>query len=162
MAPLTSPDGSYTLTRPCQWLPVTRQLSYPLTHILYRLPISPNQVTGLSMIAGLVGVRCLAQVTWSSHIWGGFWLMAFCTLDNCDGEIARLKAMSSEWGAHFDDFVDWLVDSGLVAALGYGTWQTSVDTQWMWPWVRRSTKSSILYYMLVPKMIPNPRREKKK
>ena len=23
-------------------------------------------------------------------------------------EVARLKKMSSEWGAHFDDLVDWL------------------------------------------------------
>ena len=55
MAKLTSPDGSYVLTRPRSIFPVTRQLSYPLTHILYYLPISPNQITMLSMAAGLAG-----------------------------------------------------------------------------------------------------------
>jgi len=145
MAPLSSPDGSYTLTRPRQWLPVTRQLSYPLTHIIYRLPISPNQVTALSMSAGLIGAWCFAQGTWSSHIWGGFWLMACYTLDNCDGEIARLKAMSSEWGAHFDDFVDWLVDSAFFAALGYGTWQTTGDVLWMWLGAAASVGATIDY-----------------
>jgi hypothetical protein len=29
--------------------------------------------------------------------------------------------MPSDWGAHFDDFVDWLVHSAFFATLGYGT-----------------------------------------
>ena len=132
MPTLSSPDGSYILTRPAQLLPITRQLSYPLTHLLHRLPISPNQITALSMIAGLIGAWCFAQGTWSMHIAGGFGLMACYTLDNCDGEIARLKAMSSDWGAHFDDFVDWLVDSAFFAALGYGTWQVTGESLWAW------------------------------
>ena len=129
---LSSPDGSFVLTRPTQLLPITRQLSYPLTQLLHRLPISPNQITALSMIAGLIGAWCFAQGTWSMHIAGGFWLMACYTLDNCDGEIARLKAMSSDWGANFDDFVDWLVDSAFFATLGYGTWQVTGEALWAW------------------------------
>ena len=132
MPTLSSPDGSYVLTRPTQLFPITRQLSYPLTQLLHRLPISPNQITALSMIAGLIGAWCFAQGTWSMQIAGGFWLLACYTLDNCDGEIARLKAMSSDWGANFDDFVDWLVDSAFFAALGYGTWQVTGEALWAW------------------------------
>jgi hypothetical protein len=84
------------------------------------------------MIAGLIGSWCIAQGTWSMHIAGGFSLMASYTLDNCDGEIARLKEMSSDWGAHFDDFVDWLVDTTFFAALGYGAWQATEEASWIW------------------------------
>ena len=34
---------------------VARQLSYPLTDILYYLPISSNEINALSMAAGLAG-----------------------------------------------------------------------------------------------------------
>ena len=53
-------------------------------------------------------------------------------MDNCDGEIARLKDLSSELGAHFDDVVDWLVDSAFFVGLGYGTWQTTDEIYWFW------------------------------
>ena len=132
MQRLSSPDGSYTLLRPTQFFPVTRQLSYPLTHLIYRLPITPNQVTALSMIAGLIGAWCFLQGTWRADIIGAVWLIACYTLDNCDGEIARLKNMSSAWGAHFDDFVDWLVDSAFFAALGVGVWQSTGEVLWCW------------------------------
>ena len=68
MAKLTSPDGSYVLTRPRSIFPVTRQLSYPLTHILYYLPISPNQITALSMAAGLAGAWWFAQGDQHAHL----------------------------------------------------------------------------------------------
>lgn len=132
MTNLTSPDGSYVLKRPHQLLPVTRQLSFPLTHILYRLPVSPNQITALSMAAGLAGAWCFTQGDQFSNIIGAIWLVLCYTLDNCDGEIARLKVMSSEWGAHFDDFVDWLVDTAFFAALGYGVWRVDDEIFWLW------------------------------
>ena len=40
--------------------------------------------------------------------------------------------MPSDWGAHFDDFVDWLVDSAFFAALGYGTSQVTGESLWAW------------------------------
>ena len=119
------------LKRPKHLFPITRHLSYPLTHLLYRLPISPNQITTLSMIAGLMGAWELTQGH-PSHITGALWLVLCYTLDNCDGEIARLKNMSSNWGACFDDFVDWLIDSAFFVSLGYGVWQTTGEIIWLW------------------------------
>ncbi|PPR61558.1 MAG: hypothetical protein CFH10_01122 [Alphaproteobacteria bacterium MarineAlpha4_Bin2] len=145
MANLTNPDGSYVLKRPSKLLPLTRQLSFPLTHILYRLPISPNQITALSMAAGLAGAWCFSLGEQFSHVVGAICLIACYTLDNCDGEIARLKAMSSEWGAHFDDFVDWLVDSAFFASLGYGIWRVEDDIMWLWLGVAAALGATVDY-----------------
>lgn len=132
MTALTSPDGSYSLEPPGQLLPLTRHLSYRLTPLIYRMPISPNQVTALSLLAGLAGAWCFSygEATWG--IVGGLLFVACYTLDNCDGEIARLKDMSSDWGARFDDVVDWLVDSAFFVGLGYGTWQAFGEIYWFW------------------------------
>ncbi len=50
-------------------------------------------------------------------------MTASYTFDNCDGEVARVKNMSSDFGAKFDDMSDWMVDASFFAALGYGTSQ---------------------------------------
>jgi hypothetical protein len=59
-------------------------------------------------------------------------LTASYTFDNCDGEIARIKNMSSEFGAKFDDMADWIVDAGFFAALGYGTSRIMDQEFWLW------------------------------
>lgn len=145
MAYLTSPDGSYTLTPPGQLFPLTRHLSYPLTRLLYRLPVTPNQVTALSMLAGLAGAWCFTYGEAMWGIYGGLLLIACYTLDNCDGEIARLKALSSAWGAHFDDVVDWLVDSAFFLGLGYGAWQAFGEVYWFWFGIAAAVGATIDY-----------------
>ncbi len=47
-------------------------------------------------------------------------LTASYTFDNCDGEVARTKKLSSEFVAKFDDMADWMVDASFFATLGYG------------------------------------------
>lgn len=145
MASISSPDGSYTLTAPAQALPLTRHLSYRLTPLIYRLPLTPNQVTALSMLAGLAGAWCFALGTANWGIAGGALLVVCYTLDNCDGEIARLKDMSSEWGAQFDDLVDWMVDSAFFASLGYGTWDSTGEILWFWCGIAAAAGATIDY-----------------
>jgi len=142
---LSSPDGSYTLSPPDQLLPLTRHLSYRLTPFIYRLPISPNQVTALSMAAGLAGAWSFTYGEANWGIVGGLLLILCYTLDNCDGEIARLKDMSSEWGAQFDDVVDWLVDSAFFLGLGYGTWQAGGEVLWLWCGIAAAAGATIDY-----------------
>ena len=51
-------------------------------------------------------------------------------LDNCDGEIARLKGQSSTFGMHYDTAVDWLVHTGFFVALGIGMSRTTGESWW--------------------------------
>jgi phosphatidylglycerophosphate synthase len=135
----------YSLPRPTQLFPLTRHLSWHLTRFLIRTPLTPNQVTALSMIAGLAGAWCFALGTRGAGVTGGLLLILCYTLDNCDGEIARLKKLSSEWGAHFDDLVDWLVDGAFFAALGYGVWQATGEILWLWLGLAATAGATIDY-----------------
>jgi phosphatidylglycerophosphate synthase len=138
-------DQPYVLQPPGQLFPLTRHLSYWLTPLLVRTPLTPNQVTGLSMLAGLGGAWCFTPGTQAGGVWGGLLLILCYTLDNCDGEIARLKKMSSDWGAHFDDLVDWLVDSAFFAALGYGAWMATGGVVWLWLGLAAAAGATIDY-----------------
>jgi len=145
VSPSSDQSSSYVLTAPEQLFPLTRHFSYWLTPLLMRTPLTPNQVTGLSLLAGLGGAWGFAQGTWPGGVWGGALMVLCYTLDNCDGEIARLKKLSSEWGAQFDDVVDWLVDATFFAALGYGTYVATENVIWLWLGLAATAGATIDY-----------------
>lgn len=143
VAPL--PEPGYRLQAPGRLFPLTRHLSYWLTPLLLRTPLTPNQVTALSLLAGLGGAGCFALGTWEGGMAGAALLIVCYTLDNCDGEIARLKNLSSEWGARFDDAVDWLVDGTFFAALGYGVAVARGEPIWLWLGLAATAGATIDY-----------------
>ncbi len=124
--------NDYTLTAPEQVFPLVRHLSYRLTPILLKTPVTPNQVTSISLLLGLFCATCFAMGNWYAEITGGLLLVASYTFDNCDGEVARIKNMSSDFGAKLDDMSDWIVDASFFAALGYGTAQQTGQQFWLW------------------------------
>jgi phosphatidylglycerophosphate synthase len=132
-------------TAPDQVFPLTRHLSYRLTLWLMRTPVTPNQITAASLLAGLAGAACFAIGEWTWSVAGGLLLILGYTLDNCDGEIARLKQLSSKWGARFDDVVDWLVDGAFFAGLGYGVTAQTGEIVWLWLGLAATAGATIDY-----------------
>ena len=84
------------------------------------------------MVLGLLGAACFIFGNPIMGIIGALLLTASYTFDNCDGEIARIKKMSSAFGAKLDDMSDWIVDASFFAALGYGTTQATGQFFWAW------------------------------
>jgi len=132
-------------TVPDQVFPLTRHLSYRLTLWLVRTPATPNQITAASLLAGLAGAACFGLGAWAWNVAGGVLLILGYTLDNCDGEIARLKHLSSKWGARFDDIVDWLVDGAFFAGLGYGVASQTAEPIWLWLGLAATAGATIDY-----------------
>ena len=117
-------------TRP--WFPVVRHLSGVVTPYLMRFPLTPNQITTASLIAGMAGnVGVTIGGQWG-HIVGALLLIVCYVLDNCDGEIARLKNLSSPFGAKYDSFVDWIVHATFFVALGTGAWLGGGEIVSLW------------------------------
>ena len=115
---------------PTQIFPLVRHLSYRLTPFLLKTSITPNQITFLSLIFGLLCGFCFIIGSYYLQIVGALFFIISYVLDNCDGEIARLKNMSSEFGAKFDDIVDWVVDAFFFISLGYGVSEVSGHSFW--------------------------------
>ena len=115
--------------------PVVRRFSAQLTPLLARTPVSANQITAASLAFGLASAWGMAMGTHAGAIYGACALIVCYVLDNSDGEIARLKGQSSEFGRRFDNFVDWSVHTAFFAALGYGAaqsleWDTAIWLGW--------------------------------
>ncbi len=131
MTETESPNG-FILEPPKQRFPLVRHLSYRLTLWLNQTDVTPNQITVLSLLFGLACAICFALGGYVIQIIGALLLTISYTLDNCDGEIARLKGMSSEFGAKLDDVVDWVVDAAFFIGLGYGVWKTNGMAIWFY------------------------------
>ncbi len=101
---------------------IYRPLSRPLTQLLLHTPITPNQVSYIVGLIGLVGCYLTAQPGQSNLIWGAALVFISGIIDGCDGEIARLKLTSSSFGAWLDTIIDELTQFTYFIAIGLHTY----------------------------------------
>ena len=97
-----------------------RKLSIWITRQLVRFPITPNHVTILATIIGLVGAGLLAIGTYAAQLLGSALLVLSAIVDGCDGEVARLKYLESEFGRKLDFFLDNVVNVSAIFTVGFG------------------------------------------
>ena len=100
-----------------------------------RLPVTPNGWTSLSLGLGLTADGCFAQGGGAWAWLGAAAFQAFYIVDHWDGEVARLKGLSTRWGGWYDVLVDAVVHVGLPVGLTMGLrrqgapeWVTVVGT----------------------------------
>ena len=101
--------------------------------LLAKTPVTPNQITTLGMFFGILGSLLFLKGDYYSILIGAVLFLICYILDNCDGEIARIKDMRSIFGMRYDTFVDWIVHAVFFICLGWGA--TSVTGQMFWFWV---------------------------
>lgn len=95
-----------------------RPISFPLTRLLVWTPITPNQVSVLVAVMVAIGCWLTAHASMTRVIAGTVLILAASYVDCCDGEIARVKLLSSRFGAWIDTVVDELSSIGYMVALG--------------------------------------------
>jgi phosphatidylglycerophosphate synthase len=124
------------LVKPAEDSPVSqyvyRPLSRPLTVMLCRTPITPNQVSYVVALIGLAGCVLTAMASQACLVWGAFLVFLSCVIDGCDGEIARLKMEYSPFGAWLDTIIDELTQVSYFFAIGYHTYQWHPEPYILW------------------------------
>lgn len=96
-----------------------RPVSFPLTRLLVWTPITPNQISYLVAILVAVGCWVTAQPSLRMAVLGTAIVLAASYIDCCDGEVARVKLLSSRLGAWLDTVVDELSSVGYMVAIGW-------------------------------------------
>ena len=102
---------------------LNRKLSRPLTHVFLRTPLTPNQVTGLSFLVGLLGAGCFLLGSYGWTLVGALLLQASTVLDCVDGEIARVKMLESPFGEWLDITLDTVVHVAIFIGVGVAVWK---------------------------------------
>ena len=111
--------------------PLIQHLSMLATPALARMPVTANQITATSLATGLAASWCLLQGGGGWAAAGVLFVVTY-VLDNCDGEIARLKDQCSTFGMWFDTLVDWIVHTAFFIALGIGMAKGFGHDAWLW------------------------------
>ncbi|MBV8631884.1 MAG: flippase-like domain-containing protein [Silvibacterium sp.] len=101
-----------------------RRISVPISRQLIKLSITPNMVSIFTLGVGLAAGIMFAR--------GGYWnmlagavLSVFASiLDGCDGEVARLKLMESDFGCWLETVCDWLYYVFVFAGMTIGLART--------------------------------------
>lgn len=111
---------------------VARPLAAVVVHILRKTPMTPNQVTFLGF--GVFLASMVVLVAWPG--WHGFLAAAAVLegsylLDCADGQLARIKGMTSDVGAYLDFFIDEVKALLLVAAMAANRWVVLGDDRWL-------------------------------
>ncbi|OHC74062.1 MAG: hypothetical protein A3B62_00830 [Rhodospirillales bacterium RIFCSPLOWO2_01_FULL_65_14] len=138
-------DPGIVRPRPTHVFPLVRHLSARLTPVLFRSPLTANQITFISLLLGLAAGWAMIYESRVAAIIGGGLLVIGYVLDNCDGEIARRKGQCSEFGRRFDNFVDWAVHTAFFVALGWGVSKSAGQDFWFWLGAIAGAGSTINY-----------------
>ena len=80
-----------------------------VVRLLYPLPISPTQITIVSLIAGFISAVCYMIVSKVGLILGALFLYLKIFLDNVDGNLARVRGEVSRLGRFLDSLTDFLI-----------------------------------------------------
>ena len=99
-----------------------RPLAYAFVALVYRTPMTPNQVTVLSIVVGFAAAACWWQGSPSAMLWGGILLWASAILDGADGILARAKQQFSPVGRALDGSADLIVALVVAIAAGHHLW----------------------------------------
>ncbi len=98
---------------------LNRPISTRLSARLVATGITPNQITVISFLMSLVGAGFLAAGQYAFGFVGGLLVQSASIIDGCDGEIARLKHMSSARGAWLDTVLDRYADLAVALAITF-------------------------------------------
>ena len=90
------------------------------------------------------GIACL-RGDYFSILTGALLFLICYVLDNCDGEIARLKDMRSIFGMRYDTFVDWFVHTVFFISLGWGATSATGQPWWLWAGIAAGFGGSVNY-----------------
>lgn len=108
--------------------------------------VTPNHLTSLRLLVGLLGAGCLAR---GSYLWsnlGALGIVLSNFIDHTDGELARLSGKSSRIGHLYDLASDAVITVLLFACLGLGNAAVSrAPSQALLGWIAGLAVALIFY-----------------
>jgi len=95
------------------------------------IKFTPNQITAISFIFGLLSAFSFLQGTRFYLIVGAFLFEISYILDCVDGRIARLKGLKSVFGAYLDQMTDVVKYFFIILSLSYGQYLLMGDVSYL-------------------------------
>lgn len=109
-----------------------RKLSRWFTRLFLAIGLSPNSITVLAGLIGLVAAAGFGLGTYSAGVVAALLFQLAAVIDCCDGEVARLTFTESPFGAWLDLVVDNIVHMAIFAGIAVGLYATRIGQADEW------------------------------
>jgi CDP-L-myo-inositol myo-inositolphosphotransferase len=96
---------------------INRRLSIPVSRILAKTSLTPNHISIISFFLGVISAFMFSLGKPAFAVLGGILTQISSVIDGCDGEVARLKLMESDFGGWFDAVLDRLADALILTGM---------------------------------------------
>ena len=114
---------------------LNRRFSKAISRLVMNTSVTPNHMTTVGLLIGLLSALLTALAT-STSLWliplGGLLYQVSSMIDGCDGELARLKFMHSDWGEWYDTVSDDVINLSYQLAMGIALYRITGESGWMW------------------------------
>ncbi len=101
---------------------INRKISKRITAKIVNTNLTPTQITIMSFIIALASAAFFLLGEHKYLIIGGLLAQASSIIDGCDGEVARLKFLTTDYGAFVDSILDRYADGTMILGLIIGYW----------------------------------------
>jgi phosphatidylglycerophosphate synthase len=109
-----------------------RKVSRWFTRIFLAAGLSPNAITILATLIGLVAAAGFCVGTYSAGIIAALLFQLAAIVDCCDGEVARLTFTESPFGAWLDIVMDNVVHMAIFAGIAVGSYLRVAGSDGAW------------------------------
>ena len=101
---------------------INRKVSGIFTRLFLKVGLSPNMITMVSMVCGLIAAGCFALGFYQFGIIGALLFQLSVVIDCCDGEVARLTFSESSFGQELDIWADNIVHMAIFTGIASGAY----------------------------------------
>ncbi|MDP1947473.1 MAG: CDP-alcohol phosphatidyltransferase family protein [Nitrospirota bacterium] len=109
-----------------------RKISRWLTRLFLAAGLSPNAITIVATVVGLVSAAGFGVGTYSAGIIAALLFQLAAIIDCCDGEVARLTFTESPFGAWLDIAMDNVVHMAIFAGIAVGSYLRVAGSEGAW------------------------------
>lgn len=104
---------------------LNRKISVPISRQLIKLPVTANMVSLFTLGVGFISAVFFALGGYWSTLLGALLCLFASILDGCDGEVARLKLLESDFGCWLETVCDYVFYFFLLTGMAIGQWRSS-------------------------------------
>lgn len=126
-----------------------RPLAFLFVKAIYATDITPNQITVVSMILGIIAGAAFAVGTPTTLVAAAVLLIIYDVLDCSDGQLARLKKNGTRTGRILDGVSDYVVDITVYIGIGIGFANASDDPGFWWLMLVAAGLSNAVHAIIV-------------
>jgi len=109
-----------------------RPMSFLFVKLIYSTDITPNQISIVSMLFGILTGVMFGFGTYQFFIFGALALLISNVLDCADGQLARLKKNGTGIGRIIDGFIDYITGLSIYVGIGIGLSIATGDYLYVW------------------------------